>query len=116
MNFQEKLFESAAELRSRAAEFAQTAVDTARAQAEVAAQKAEQLKGPLDVLNQAGRELGLVARRHGKRFIRQNASLATKVRDDVTALARSTFASLQNAGAAPKARKASPRKRRSKAS
>lgn len=103
MNFQEKLFETTADLRSRAAEFAQAAVDTARVQAEAAAKGAEKLKGSLGVLNEAGRELNKVARRHGTQFIKQNSTLASKVRDDVAALARSTFSSLK--GAAPKARK-----------
>jgi hypothetical protein len=114
MNFQEKLFETAADLRSRATEFAHLALDTARAQARTSARQAEKLKRPLGVLNQAGRELDGVVRRHGAQFIKQNSSLAAKVRDDVTALARTTFASLQK-GAAPKARKAAPRKRKSKA-
>jgi len=113
MNFQEKLLETAADLRNRATEFAQAAVDTARTQAGIAAERAEKLKKPLGVLNQAGRELNHVARRHGAQFIRQNSSLAARVRDDVTALARTTFASLQK-GAAAKARKTSARKRKAK--
>jgi hypothetical protein len=111
MNFQEKLFETTAELRSRAAEFAQAAVGTARAQAKVAAQRAEGLKRPLGVLNQAGRELNKVARRHGSQFFKQNSSLAAKVRADVTALARETYVSLQASAAAPKARKAAGRRK-----
>jgi hypothetical protein len=115
MNFQEKLFEATADLRSRAAEFTQAAVQTARTQAEAAAKGAGKLKGSLDVINGAGRELNRVARRHGAQFVKQNSLLATRVRDDVTALARSTFASLQKS-AAPKARKpGAARKRRAKA-
>ena len=115
MNFQEKLFETTADLRSRAAEFAQAAVHTARSQAGVAAKRAEKLKGSLGVLNGAGRELNKVARRHGAQFVKQNSQLVAKVRDDVTALARTTIASLQNR-AAPKARKpVAVRKRKAKA-
>jgi hypothetical protein len=114
MNFQEKLFETTADLRSRAAEFAASAVETARTQAEVAAKRAEKLKGPISVLNLAGREFGKVARRHASQFVKQNSSLAAKVRDDVTELARTTFASLQK-GADSKARKPAARKRKAKA-
>jgi len=116
MNFQEKLFETTADLRSRAAEFAQAAVHTARSQAEAAAKRAGKLKGSLGVINGAGRELNKVARRHGVQFVKQNSLLAAKVREDVTALALSTFASLQKKAAAPKARKpAATRKRKAKA-
>jgi len=110
MNFQEKLFETTADLRSRAAEFAEAAVGSARAQAKVAAQRAEGLKGSFGVLNQAGRELNKVARRHGSQFFKQNSSLAAKVRADVTALARATYVSLQK-GAAPKTRKSAARRK-----
>jgi hypothetical protein len=114
MNFQEKLFETTADLRSRAAEFAQAAVHTARVQAEAASKRAEKLKGSLDVINDAGRELNKVARRHGSQFLKQNSSLVAKVRDEVTSLARSTFASLQKS-AAPKSGKTTSRKRKAKA-
>jgi hypothetical protein len=112
MNFQEKLFEATADLRARAAEFA-------RVQAEAAAQGAEKLKGSLDVVTLAGRELNKVARRHATQFVKQNASLASKVRDDVSALARTTFDSLRQGPAAqarkPNTRKATARKRKSRA-
>jgi hypothetical protein len=114
MNFQEKLFETTADLRSLAAEFAQAAVHTARVQAEAATKRAEKLKGSLGVINDAGREFNKVARRHGSQFIKQNSSLAAKVRDDVTSLARSTFASLKK-NAAPKSSKTPSRKRKTKA-
>ena len=114
MNFLEKLFETTADLRSRAAQFAQAAAHTARAQAEAASKRAEKLKGSLGVINDAGREFDKVVRRHGSQFLKQNASLAAKVRDDVTSLARSTFASLQKSAAA-KPSKTTSRKRKSKA-
>lgn len=115
MNFQEKLFETTADLRSRAAEFAQATVHTARNQAQAAAKRAEKLKGSLEVIQVARREFRKVARRHGAQFVKQNSLLVAKVRDDVAALARSTFASLQES-AAPKARKrTTTRKRKAKA-
>ena len=115
MNFQEKLFESSAELRERAQAFANSAIASARIQAGQAAKRVEQLKGSFNVLNSAGREFNKVARRHAIRFVKQNSTLASEVRDDVSALARSTFASLTAKPAATKARKAAPRKRARKA-
>jgi hypothetical protein len=114
MNFQEKLFETSAELRERAQAFANSALATARTQADQAAKRVEQLRGSFAVLNTAGREFNEVARRHAIRFVKQNASLASEVRDDVTSLARSTFATLTRKPAA-KSRKAPARKRVRKA-
>ena len=68
MNFQEKLFETSAELRERAQAFANSALATARTQADQAARRVEQLKGSFAVLNTAGREFNQVARRHAIRF------------------------------------------------
>ena|SRR5688572_18392294 len=97
MNFQEKLFETSNELGSRAA------------------RQVEKLKGSISAINQAGLELNKVARRHAASFVKQNSSLATQLREDVTALARSTFDTLQ-AKTKTKARKpAGTRKRKSKA-
>ena len=59
-----------------------------------ASRAAGTLKGSLAVLNTAGRELNKVARRHAIRFVKQNSTLASQVRDDVSALARSTFTTL----------------------
>jgi hypothetical protein len=94
MNFQEKLFETSAELRERAQAIASTALERARLRAEVAAKRVEKLKGSIAILNTAGRELNKVARRHAIRFVQQNSTLASEVRDDVSALARSTFTTL----------------------
>jgi hypothetical protein len=105
MNFQEKLFESSAELRERAQTFANQAIETARTRADAAAKRVEKLKGSMTVLNTAGRELNKVARRHAIVFVKQNSTLATKVRDDVAALARSTFATLTKSAAVTRARK-----------
>ena len=119
MNFQEKMLESTADLRARAAAIANVAVTTARARAEVAAKRVNGLKGSFAALTIAGREFNKVARHHAIRFVKQNSTLASEVRDDVSALARSTFASLTAKPAATtrkaSPRKASPRKRARKA-
>lgn len=95
MNFQEKMFETTADLRARAAK------------------RVEVLKGSLAALTDAGRELNKVARRHATRFVKENSTLAVSAGKDVSALARSTFATLSKRAAAPqKARKtANARKR-----
>ena len=112
MNFQQKLFETSAELRDRAQAFAISAMGNARVQADAAAKRVEKLKGSMAVLNMAGREFNKVARRHAIRFVKQNSTLAAQVRDDVSALALSTFASLSKSAAANKPRKpATARKR-----
>jgi hypothetical protein len=98
MNFQEKMFESTAGLRARAAA--------------VAAKRVEALKGSFAALTVAGRELNKVARRHAVRFVKENSSLAIDAGKDVSALARTTYASLakrdtakQKARKTPAARK-----------
>jgi hypothetical protein len=116
MNFQEKLFESTADLRARAETIAQAAAKRAE-------QRLETLRGSFDVLNTASREFNKVARRHAIQFVKQNSSIAAQVRDDVSTLARSTFASLtrkptaRTASKAGVTRKAAPaaRKRTRKA-
>jgi hypothetical protein len=110
MNFQQKVFESP--LFSRAATLAQNALETARDRATVAAKFLEQragrrvseIKGSLGTLSVAGRALEKVARRHGAKFVKQNATIASAARKDVTALARETFDSLAKRGATPKKR------------
>ena len=111
MNFQEKLLESTADLRTRAAALANVAVTTARARAEVAAKRINGLKGSVQVLTLASREFSKVARRHGARFVKENSSIAADAGKDVSALARSTFATLTRR-AAPKARKAPAARKR----
>jgi len=117
MNFQEKLFETSAGLRSRAQSIATTAL--ARIQADIAAKRVEKrlaaLKGSIAILNTAGRELNKVARRHAIRFVEQNSTLASQARDDVTALARSTITTLTKAPA-KKAHKAAAKRTRKAAS
>ena len=77
-----------------------------------------ELKGSIAILNTAGRELNKVARRHAIRFVQQNSTLASQVRDDVSALARSTITTLTKAAreqgpqghaARKRARKAAPK-------
>ncbi len=93
MNFQEKMFETTADLRGRAAA--------------LAAKRVEALKGSLTALTVAGRELNKVARRHAVRFVKENSSLAIDAGKDVSALARSTYATLAKRGTVKqKARKA----------
>lgn len=106
MNFQEKLFESTADLRTRAAALANVAVATARARAQIAAKRVDALKGSFEALTVAGRELNKVARRHAVRFVKENSTIAVEAGKDVSALARTTYATLAKRPAAPrKARK-----------
>lgn len=112
MNFQQKLFETSAQLRARAAHILGAALASAREQAEAAAERAEKLRQPVTIIGQAGREIGKVARRHATRFVRQNANLASKVRDDVGTIARKTLNSLRNEA---RPRKPAVRKRRVRA-
>ena len=107
MNFQEKMFETTADLRTRAAALANAAVTTARARAQIASQRVDALKGSFAALTVAGRALNKVARRHAVRFVKENSSLAVEAGKDVSALARTTYATLAKRGTAkPKARKA----------
>jgi hypothetical protein len=117
MNFQDKMLETTADLRKRAAALATVAVKTARARAEIAAKRVETLKGPLAKLTQAGRELNKVARRHAVRFVKENSSIAVEAGKDVSALARTTYASLAKRPVAPKptARKTTAQRKRSAA-
>lgn len=111
MNFQEKMLETTADLRARAAAFANVAVTTARTRAEIAAKRVQGLKGSIAVLTVAGREFNKVARRHAARFVKENSSIAANAGKDVTALARDTYATLTQRAAPSKARKSPARKR-----
>jgi hypothetical protein len=93
MNFQEKLFETTADLRARAAALANVAVTTARTRAQVAAQRFE-------ALTVAGREFNKVARRHAIRFAKENSSIAVDAGRDVSALAQTTYSRMVNRPAA----------------
>lgn len=101
MNFQEKMFETTSALRVRAAALAAKRVDL--------------LKGSFAALTVAGREFNKVARRHAVRFVRENSTIAIDAGKDVSALARTTLATLSNRTTAkPKTRKA-PAARRKRA-
>ena len=102
MNLQEKLFETSAELRSRAQAFAATAVEKADAAAKQVEQRLGGLRGSLAVLNSAGRKFNKVARRHATSFVKQNSTLVAQVRDDVSELARSTFTTLTAPASKPR--------------
>jgi hypothetical protein len=117
MNFREKLFETTADLRSRAAALATVAVATARARADVAVKRVEGLRGTLDVLSVAGREFNKVARRHVVRFVKENSTIAADARKDVSSLARSAYSTLaaKRGAAKPKTRKSSSVRKRAKA-
>jgi len=113
MNFQEKVFEATADLRARAAAIANVAVATARVRAQAAAKRADALKGSLTTLTIAGRELNKVARRHAQRFVKENSTIAVAAGKDVSALARTTYATLaKRPTAARKARKAPTARKR----
>ena len=74
MNFQEKMLETTADLRARAAALANVAVTTARTRAQVAAKRVDVLKGSFAALTIAGREFNKVARRHAARFVKENST------------------------------------------
>src|SRR5690349_21464320 len=94
MNFQSKVFEKTAEIRTRATAFARMATLEARARAAKAADRLEELKGPLATLQSTGRELNKVARRHVSRFVTENSAIARAAGKDVSVLARSAYAQL----------------------
>jgi len=112
MNFQEKMLEASAELRSRAAALAASAIQAARSRTNLAS-RVEGLKSSISVLNGARLEFRKVAGRHASRFVKQNSSIATAVRKDVSELARTTYASLSARPAAKKARRAPAARKRS---
>ena len=107
MNFQEKIADATAELRACADSFAQAAFETARARAGAAASKVQGFRNSLAVLNDAGRQLNQVARRHARRFVKQNSPLVAAVREDVSQLARATISSLSTKQTSKKTRKPS---------
>ena len=94
MTFQEKMFESTADLRARAAALANAAVDAARTRADAASRRVELLKGSLTTLSTATRQLNRIARNHGTRLVKENSAIAVAAGKDVSALARTTFSAL----------------------
>jgi hypothetical protein len=95
MNFQEKVFESTAELRA------------------LAAKRIEGLKDSLALLKAAGDDLNQVARRHVGRFVKENRRIALAAGKDLEAFARDTYANFrhQPVAQARKPRKTAARKR-----
>lgn len=93
MNFQEKLFETTAELRARAAALTAAALDLARDRANVAAKR-------VGILKDAGRAFSKVAQHHGTRFVKENSELAFAAGKEVSAIARTTYATLAGRKAA----------------
>ena len=112
MNFQEKLLETTADLRARAFSFANAALPRARSRLSA---RVNVLKHSLATLSVAGRELNKVARVHTARFVKENSAIATKASRDVSALARSAYATLTKVEAAPKAKARQPRAARKRA-
>ena len=115
MNFQEKIAEATGQLRARSESIAQAAFETACLRADGVSRRVGGLKKSLAVLNDAGRELNQVARRHASRFVKQNSPLFAAVRNDVTELARTTFNSLSKGHSAKKARKPTASRKRATA-
>ena len=114
MTFQEKMFATTADLRTRAAALTNLAVTKARARAQAAAKRVDALKGSFATLTVAGRELNKVARRHAVRFAKENSSIAVEAGKDVSALARTTYATLaKRVAAKPKSRKTATSRKRS---
>jgi hypothetical protein len=107
MTFQEKMLEAADGIRARATTLAQVLEKRV-------GKRVVELKGSLATLSVAGRALEKVARRHGAQFVKQNATIVSAARKDVTSLAVTTFGALSKRTAAPKARKPAARKRVSK--
>lgn len=105
MNFQEKLLEASAELRARATAFTQSALDLARARTVRAVGRVDVLKGSIATLSDASRAFNKVAQRHATRFVKENSELALAAGKDVSALARTTYATLAGRKSAPKSRK-----------
>jgi hypothetical protein len=114
MNFQQRLIEASTDLRTRAAAFGTAALDVARSRAGVTARRVDVLKKSLATLSVAGRALNKVAQRHAARFVKENSAIAVAASKDVSAVARSTYASLSGRKVVAKTRK--PRATRRRAS
>lgn len=111
MNFQDKAFETAADLRVRAAAFAAATLATARKRATVAANRAAKLQVPLSALRVAGRELRKVAGVHLSTFVAQNSALVRAAGTDMSALARSTLQQFAREKSGRNSRQGTARKR-----
>ena len=83
MNFQEKVVEASALLRERAGALAEAAIRDVRSRADRATRRVSELRRSWLVVNQAGRQLTQVARKHAGRFVKQNSPLFAAARQDV---------------------------------
>ena len=116
MTFQEKMFESTADLRARAAALANAAVDAARTRTDAATRRLELLKGSLMTLSAASRQLNKIARNHGTRLVKENSAIAIAAGKDVSDMARTTYAALaQRTAVKAKARKPRATRKRARA-
>ena len=118
MNLQSKVFEKTAQISERAVAIARLASVEARTRAAQAADRLEELRAPLATLQNAGRELNKVARRHVSRFVSENTAIARAAGKDVSLLARSAYAQLTKPAAAAtrmprKSRKSTTTRKRS---
>jgi hypothetical protein len=112
MNLQDKVLETTADFRARAASLSHAILAQTRHRATQAAGRVERLKTSLAALQTAGRALGKVAQRHATRFVTQNSMIAREAGKDVSSLARSTYLRLAKRDVpARKPRKSSTRKR-----
>jgi hypothetical protein len=75
------------------------------------AKRVDALKGSLATLTVASRELNKVARRHAARFVTENSTIAAAAGKEVSALARTTYASMSKRTPAKTVRKTALRKR-----
>jgi hypothetical protein len=117
MTLNERILEAGAKVRERAAIAANQALETTR---ERAAKRVAVLKGSLNTLSRAGKQLNTVARLHAGRLVEKNKdSLKVLAKDskatweivadagkDVSSLARKTFQSLIDVPAPKKVAKA----------
>jgi hypothetical protein len=93
MNIQAKVFESAVVLADKATSLATFAAETLRERTLKLTDKAD-LKGAVAHLRTASGELHKIARQHGSRLVKQNASIAQAAGRDLRDLGRSVFANL----------------------
>lgn len=101
------------DLRIRATDIASRVLEAARHRASTAVDRVDGLRTSLNNFAVAGKGLREVARRHGKRFVAENVSIASAVGKDVSALAATTLKTFtQPATKVARPRKAIARKRR----
>jgi hypothetical protein len=113
MIFQEKLRETAAEFRGRAAALADIAIANSRAHVLKVEQRLNAVAPSFAALAAAGVKFGRVARLHARQFTKTNSSLAVAAGEDVAALLRHTYATIAKREVAKPAARNSrvPRKR-----